>query len=199
MGRQLPIRDRDFQTANFAAWLARHGAEVGIPTNPYEVIRYKAFWEGKMTAATHIVYAKGNGLLTYTGASAEHYRAFINDLIMPATSTEAEKQRKPQAKKTQKIAKPTKIRLQLRERDGPWCWYCGVELTVAEATIEHLIPKSDGGLNSLTNLVLAHEDCNRRAGNAPLAAKIELRAAMRAEQATKAPWAEAEGESKCTR
>lgn len=28
MGRQLPIRDRDFQTANFAAWLARHAAKI---------------------------------------------------------------------------------------------------------------------------------------------------------------------------
>lgn len=195
MARQLPIRDRDFQTANFAAWLARHGAEVGMPTNPYEVIRYKAFWGGKPAASTHIVYAKGNGMLTYTGASAEHYRAFVNDLIMPATAAEAEKQRNPKSKKTQKIAKPTKIRLQLRQRDGPWCWYCGYEVAVAEATIEHLIPKSDGGLNSLTNLVLAHEKCNQRAGNASLAAKIELRAAMRAEQATQVPWTEVEGEN----
>ena len=30
MGRQLPIRDRDFQTANFAAWLARHAAKIEL-------------------------------------------------------------------------------------------------------------------------------------------------------------------------
>ncbi|MCW1431371.1 HNH endonuclease [Novosphingobium sp. JCM 18896] len=176
----LPIREKQFQTANFAAWLTANGGEVGVPTNRYEVIRYRAFWNGGSKAATHIVYCKDSGLLTYTGASAEHYRAFINGVFMPVNVKEAERQSGNLKAKANRIQKPAKIRQKLRERDGRDCWFCGVEMTPFEETIEHLIPKSDEGTNSLSNLVLAHQPCNQRAGSLSLAEKIALRAELRA-------------------
>jgi hypothetical protein len=39
----LPIRRAQFDVQGFAASLASNGAEVGVPTNPYEVIRYRAY------------------------------------------------------------------------------------------------------------------------------------------------------------
>jgi len=68
-------------------------------------------------------------------------------------------------------------------RDGDECWYCGLEMGV-DATIEHLVPKSKGGLNGLANYVLAHKVCNAAAADKPLVAKIEMRSRMRAENAT---------------
>lgn len=56
------------------------------------------------------------------------------------------------------------------------------------------------GRRRLKRLLNAHEE-KAFEGTIPwdcaeaIAAKIELRAALRAEQATKAPWAEAEGEN----
>lgn len=180
----LPVRDKQFQTANFAGWLATNGAEVGVPSNPYEVIRYRAFWGGGGKAKTHIVYVKDSGLLTYAGASAEHYRAFLNGQLMPVSEKEAEKQRGNPKSKARRNLKPAKIRQKLRERDGRECWFCAVEMTPYEETIEHLIPKSDDGTNALSNLVLAHRACNQRAGDLSLAQKIELRSKLRAPETT---------------
>src|SRR5688572_23282963 len=80
--KSLPIRRQQFKTADFAAWLAINGAEVGTPTNPYEVIRYKAHSAVSKRAETHIVYAKESGLLTFTGSSREHYIQFATGAAM---------------------------------------------------------------------------------------------------------------------
>lgn len=57
-------------------------------------------------------------------------------------------------------------RAQLVERDGPHCHWCGV-LTVEgidphtdARTEDHVVPRSKGGVNDLSNLVLACSACN---------------------------------------
>lgn len=51
----------------------------------------------------------------------------------------------------------------LRERDGNWCRYCGVEFgNGIDPTIDHVIPRALGGSNALINLALACEPCNRK-------------------------------------
>lgn len=65
---------------------------------------------------------------------------------------------------------------QLLERDGKFCWYCGLSLR-DDITLEHLIPKSQQGGNSLDNIVLAHWFCNNKAGTRPLAAKLKMKEA----------------------
>lgn len=181
MSKNVPIRRSQFQLQQFVAWLASEGAEVGVPTNAYEVVRYKAYWRGTSKAATHIVYAKESGLLTWTGGSLGHYRAFlagtpIDELPNAQPAKERELNAKPPSHRALKQAK----RDRLAERDGDDCWFCGKALG-DDRTIEHLVPKSKGGPNSLANYVLAHEACNRRAADLPLAAKITLREEMRAE------------------
>jgi 5-methylcytosine-specific restriction endonuclease McrA len=65
-------------------------------------------------------------------------------------------------------------RRRLRERDGDRCWLCnGVmvferindPLNFRAATIDHVIPKAEGGGNELENLKLAHRTCNIRKGH----------------------------------
>ncbi len=47
----------------------------------------------------------------------------------------------------------------------PGCWYCGRDLNVDHSTLDHLIPRSKGGPNSIENYVVACHTCNRRKRN----------------------------------
>ena len=176
----LPIRRKQFDVDGFLAFVAQQGGEVGQPTNPYEVCRYRAYWRGTNTSAVHVVYAKESGLLTWTGGSKGHYRAFLDGAPMEELPG-AEASAKPLAKAKAKVwPKGAAVRAKVAARDGEGCWFCGDRLG-EDATIEHLIPKSKGGRNSLANYVLAHRKCNADAADLPLVAKIEMRAKLRSD------------------
>lgn len=49
-------------------------------------------------------------------------------------------------------------------RDGNRCQYCGKHKTTRELTLDHVIPRVQGGENSWTNLVCACVRCNARKG-----------------------------------
>ena len=51
----------------------------------------------------------------------------------------------------------------LRDRNS--CQYCGVVLTAAELTLDHVVPRSRGGASTWENLVACCHDCNRRKGS----------------------------------
>ncbi|MBW4028154.1 MAG: HNH endonuclease [Acidobacteria bacterium] len=51
----------------------------------------------------------------------------------------------------------------LRDRNS--CQYCGVVLHANELTLDHVIPRSRGGLSTWENLVACCHACNRRKGN----------------------------------
>lgn len=183
--RVLPIRRKDFKVGEFLAFVAANGGEVGTPTNPYEVVRYRAYWRGTQTSAIHIVYAKESGLLTWTGGSQGHYRAFLDGAAMeelPGASegpkAKPDEQRLP--RKSKKSKAPT--RATLLARDGDDCWFCGAPMG-DDCTIEHLIAKAKGGNNSLANYALAHRQCNADAADLPLVDKIAMRARLRKEMA----------------
>jgi len=61
----------------------------------------------------------------------------------------------------------------LRDRNA--CQYCGVVLTAAELTLDHVIPRSRGGLSTWENLVACCHDCNRRKGNQLLCELTEMK------------------------
>lgn len=59
------------------------------------------------------------------------------------------------------------------KRDGFECQYCG---TKRELTIDHVIPRAKGGLDTWTNLVTACKKCNAKKGNfTPETANMPLR------------------------
>ena len=66
-----------------------------------------------------------------------------------------------------------KLRDQLLERDGTCCFYCGLEME-NDITIEHLDARSNGGSNRLSNLVLAHGECNVAVGTLPISKKVQI-------------------------
>lgn len=51
------------------------------------------------------------------------------------------------------------------ERDRGVCQYTGIKLTLRNATIDHVIPRSRGGKHSWDNVVLAHHKANQEKGD----------------------------------
>jgi 5-methylcytosine-specific restriction endonuclease McrA len=50
-------------------------------------------------------------------------------------------------------------------RDRNTCQYCGVVMNSGELTLDHVQPRSRGGLSTWENLVACCHSCNRRKGN----------------------------------
>ncbi|MGE3279591.1 MAG: HNH endonuclease [Alphaproteobacteria bacterium] len=59
-------------------------------------------------------------------------------------------------------------RIKIYERDNYQCAYCGKQLTRFSATLDHVIPVSEGGDNSAENLKTACLQCNSRKTARPL-------------------------------
>lgn len=53
-------------------------------------------------------------------------------------------------------------RRKIYERDAYKCQYCGKQLTRFTATLDHVTPVSQGGENSLSNLITACRECNSK-------------------------------------
>ena len=85
--------------------------------------------------------------------------------------------------------RPVKVALQrkrLRRRDGDACCWCGRDMLFADsgvdnwvnhpdqATLEHVIPLSDGGGHDDENCKLAHKACNY--ARTPMAARMRAKA-----------------------
>jgi 5-methylcytosine-specific restriction endonuclease McrA len=65
-------------------------------------------------------------------------------------------------------------------RDRETCQYCGAQPGRAHLTIDHLVPRSQGGTTTWENVVAACETCNRRKGSrTPQQAGMALTAAPR--------------------
>ena len=68
---------------------------------------------------------------------------------------------------------PPVARREILRRDNYTCQYCG---NTKNLTIDHVIPRAKGGLNTWENVVIACEPCNNRKGNrTPHEANMTLR------------------------
>jgi 5-methylcytosine-specific restriction endonuclease McrA len=62
------------------------------------------------------------------------------------------------------------------KRDHYVCQYCGIQPGMGELTIDHIVPRAQGGVSSWTNCVLACVTCNKRkADRTPRQASMTLR------------------------
>ncbi len=67
-------------------------------------------------------------------------------------------------------------RLNVAKRDHYNCQYCGAQPGAESITIDHVLPRSQGGASSWTNCVAACERCNARKGDrTPDEAGLRLR------------------------
>ncbi|MFK7958926.1 MAG: HNH endonuclease [Phycisphaerales bacterium] len=71
---------------------------------------------------------------------------------------------------------PVKLnRRNIYARDGNRCQYCGVVFGTRELTLDHVVPRVQGGENTWINLVCACLRCNtRKGGRTPDQAKMRL-------------------------
>lgn len=61
-------------------------------------------------------------------------------------------------------------------RDKWCCQYCGVKVKTAEMTMDHVVPRAQGGKTEWENIVTCCEDCNaKKADRTPAQAKMRLR------------------------
>lgn len=56
---------------------------------------------------------------------------------------------------------------------GGKCFYCRKPLPEEDATLDHIVPKSQGGTESIDNLGACCKDINQLFANAPVKSKIE--------------------------
>lgn len=70
---------------------------------------------------------------------------------------------------------PSLSRLNILARDNFTCQYCGCSLSSKEATLDHVVPRSQGGKTSWENIVCACGGCNRKkGGRTPREARMKL-------------------------
>jgi 5-methylcytosine-specific restriction endonuclease McrA len=68
-------------------------------------------------------------------------------------------------------------------RDRETCQYCGAQPGRSQLTVDHVLPKSQGGLTTWDNVVTACRECNhRKGGRTPEQANMELRSTPRQPQ-----------------
>lgn len=142
----------------FHAWLARCGAQVLAPTNPWEVTRFKA------QGGTHIIYTNKRKEINAAGFAKKALEAFRNGQRVDMGIV-----------KTKRETSYAKYKPALLIRDGRCCFFCGLAMPNDDMTVEHLIALDKGGPNTMENMALAHAKCNQDADNLPLVAKIQLR------------------------
>lgn len=70
---------------------------------------------------------------------------------------------------------PPLCRANVLARDHFKCQYCSLELTAKEATLDHVVPRSQGGKTSWENIVCCCPPCNRKkGGRTPKEARMKL-------------------------
>ena len=57
------------------------------------------------------------------------------------------------------------IKLMLGRKQRWKCCLCGRQMLLKDATLEHIVPVTDGGSDKLDNLALSHVECNRDRGS----------------------------------
>ena len=149
--------------AKFHKWLEENGAQVLMATNPYELARFIAH------GGTHIVYVNGKGKVSASGFSLDALNAFEHGKYLDMGFAKTARNN------------TAKYKAVLLKRDGRECFYCGLEMSNDDITLEHLIALTNGGNNRIENMALCHFECNQKAGSLSLVAKIRLRDKIRNE------------------
>lgn len=189
--RALAFRAR---LKDFTLWITAGGGIIAETQGEFEALRYLA-WDATQPGkakkpATHIVWRKNDGRITFSGKSSMHWSLFAAGKDFPDQSrmklmkeTEFKRLREPGTKRPSWARRTRDL---LRERDGDECWFCGqpcpegVDDIDLKPTVEHLLARYLEGTDKLDNLVLAHALCNRQVGHRTVEEKKAVRKYIRA-------------------
>lgn len=143
--------------ASLLASITAAGGEVLGVTNPHEVMRFKTKY------GVGVVYENAKGVRTWNEqarAARDHIQSHKPGSLAAVV-----------VHGRRKGAGTVNLLLQ---RDGEGCFFCG-ELLRDDITVEHLVSVAHGGPNHISNLFLAHCECNQRAGHLSAPEKIRMR------------------------
>jgi hypothetical protein len=144
-------------------WAVSEGAEYEAPTNPYELLRLR------VNGGVAIVWKKDSGKLTWNPLSARLKQALITGSGFPADLRHVEKTKVQFVPGANSVTHRTLI-----HRDGEGCFFC-FEEKPGEMTLEHLVPRTHGGPDHISNKFRACSPCNMRAGHLSAPEKIKIR------------------------
>jgi 5-methylcytosine-specific restriction endonuclease McrA len=107
---------------------------------------------------------------------AKHFRQEEDDWVR-TSNTEIQVPRVIRLTSYEKIPKHT-VKFNRRNifaRDNNQCQYCGKKFSTSELSLDHIVPRSQGGESSWENVVCACIDCNvRKGGRTPKQAHMGL-------------------------
>ena len=141
----------------FRNFLVARGAQILVPTNEWELLRFDC------AASISIVYATAKGNTTFTGSANAAWDSY-KSRGKPWTA----------GVRTKKIKLSPMVQT-LISRDGDHCFYCHLAMISEDRSVEHLVAAVHGGPNHISNFVLAHALCNARAGHLSAMEKIRIR------------------------
>lgn len=142
---------------SFEKFLDERGAQILQPTNEWELLRFRT------DAGVSIVYCNRKAGLTLTGKAQDAWNAFRSAGSWRGTTA------------VDKVKKAAPIIRRLLQRDGEDCFFCRKAMAENTRTVEHLVPRTHGGPNHLSNFVLAHRECNLKVGHLSVMEKIRVR------------------------
>jgi 5-methylcytosine-specific restriction endonuclease McrA len=131
-----------------------------------------------------VVSLEDGQFMTYTFNSwrevsefrARHFRQEDDDWVRTAT-TEIQVPRVIRLLTFDKLPKQT-VKFNRRNifaRDNNQCQYCGKKFPTTELSLDHIVPRSQGGQSSWENIVCACVNCNvRKGGRTPREAGVTL-------------------------
>jgi hypothetical protein len=156
---------REFDIADFRKWLSERGGVLLPTTNEWETVRVKT------CHGVLVGHRKKGGRFTFVGELS----ALRSDFMAGRTPAIG-----PSSQRRNRMKPLIKL---IAERDGLECWFSGAGFASIDdvtITVEHLCPKAHGGPDHVSNLVLATEGWNKRAGSLSVAEKVRMRDAARA-------------------
>lgn len=145
-------KPRKYTPDAFKKWLRIHGCEILPVTNEYESVRWRGVKVG-------VIYTTLNCSNKY---ASDALLKFIKRQKWTGGP-----------KTTSRHRSYSKQKPKLLERDGSLCFFCHEELG-DDITVEHVLELNQGGKNLLSNMVLAHEDCNSAAVHMTVVEKVKL-------------------------
>lgn len=154
---------KNFEEGKFRHWAEQRGAEILSNSTQWEVLRFRCE-EGYAVA-----YRKSDNTITMNVVMLNAHNAFRNSDKWNGT---------PAGRIFDGIKSTKGKKGILLKRDGTRCFYCGKHRRPDKLTIEHLVPKTCGGTNHVTNLVLACLKCNNHVGIWSVAEKIQYRESL---------------------